>query len=387
MNMHGFIAPAQVKPARPTLIQSIRNWIVEKRIFLLIVVAPTLLVAAYLYLVAADQYETEAHFTIQSPGSTSSTPSSFGDLIGFSTMSVSQSQAMGVGDYLASQEAVDTLQKKLNLIEIFRRPGADPFYKLKPAYPTPERLHSYYEGMVTVRYNRDTGISTLQVRTFRPGDSFALIQELLKLGEQRVNQLNERAYADAVSSAERQLSEAEDNARQIEREVTNFRQTHADVDPMTSGEAQTTLVKTITGNLVAARAQLDVVARMVGRNSPQYKAMDARVRALSTEVDRQAATLTGGSKTIAARLGNYEDLRVRQQFAGKRYDTAAAALEKAREQARRQSLYLVRIVDPSMPVKALYPHRLRIVATMLITLLVAYGIGWLVIAGVKEHAI
>lgn len=388
MNMHGFITPVQNVGESPSVGRMAAEWIRSHRPFLLLVVLPVLLVAGYLYLVAADQYETEAHFTIQSPGSNSSAPSGFGEFLGLSSgMSSSQSQAMGVADYLSSQEAVNTLRSKENLVERFRRPEADPFYKLHPANPTPERLLKYYSSMVEIRYNRDTGISTLLVRSFRPKDSYDIIRSMLELGEQRVNQLNQRAYNDAVSSSQRQLNEAEANARNIEHQMTVFRQAQGDVDPSKSGEAQTMLVKTLTANLSAARAQLSVIAKMVGPHSPQYSATAARVASMQSEIARQTGELTGGQRTIAGRLGSYEDLKVRQEFAAKRYDAAAAALEKARDQASKQSLYLVRVVDPSMPVKALYPKRLQIITTLSLVLLVSYGIGWLIIAGVREHSI
>jgi capsular polysaccharide transport system permease protein len=385
MNMHGFISPDQtvvkMSPARRAV-----DWILDHRIAFLIVVLPTLLVAAYLYLVAANQYETEAHFTIQSAGSSSSTPTSFGDFLGLSgAMSPSQSQAMGVADYLSSQEAVNTLRGKLHLVDRFRRPEADVFYRLK-ADPTPETLLKYYNTMVQVRYNRDTGISTLQVRAFRPKDAYEIISAMLVLGENRVNQLNQRAYNDAVASAQNQLADAEKGARDIERQMTSYRQSQGDINPTVSGQAQTTLVTTMTGNLATARAQLDLMGRMIGHGSPQYRAMQNRVAALQTQVGRQNGELTGGNGTIAARLGEYEDLKVRQEFAAKRFDAAASSLEKAKDQARRQSLYLVRIVDPSMPVKSTFPKRLHIVGTLLLTLAVAYSIGWMIVAGVREHA-
>src|SRR5436190_2018322 len=123
MNMHGFITPAQTSdPHKPSRVERMMKWIRKRRIFMLIVVLPTLLTGIYLYLVAADQYQTEAHFVVQS-SSGSSSPMSFGDVLGFAApVSASQSQAMGVSDYLGSQEVVDTLQKQLNLVQLFRRP-------------------------------------------------------------------------------------------------------------------------------------------------------------------------------------------------------------------------------------------------------------------------
>ena len=389
MNMHGFIAPnrSDRRPSKSRL-APILAWLRSHKPFLAIVVAPTLLVTAYYYLVASDQYHTEAHFTIQSSSGSSGTTSSLGDMFSLAGgLTPSQAQAMGVADFLSSQGAVDILQKKLDIVSMFRRSGTDPISRLNPATPSPERLLSYYKNMVQVHYNRDTGISTLEVRGFRPDDSYRIIQTLLDLGEARVNELNTRSYADGVQAAKRQLDAAEDNVRQVQMRMTTYRQSNKDINPTESGAAQTTLVATLTANVVSARAQLSQMASVIGSSSPQYRAMAARVHSLETQLNSQSGRLAGGGSTIASRLGNYEDLVVLQEFAGKRYEAAAANLEKANEQAQRQSLYLVRVVDPVMPVKSEYPERFRIVSTFLLILMVTYGIGWLIVAGVREHAV
>ncbi|WP_199860830.1 glycosyltransferase [Sphingomonas aurantiaca] len=107
---------------------------------------------------------------------------------------------------------------------------------------------------------------------------------------------------------------------------------------------------------------------------------------LGSQVAAQSAKLAGGGNAIAAGLGDYERLRMQQEFLSKRYDAASAAFEAARQQAVRQQLYVVRIVDANMPVRSEYPKRALSLLTLFIALMVLYGLGWLVAAGVREHA-
>jgi capsular polysaccharide transport system permease protein len=387
MNMYGFIAPTTTGGSRRSILVKARSWIGTHRAFMLLVVLPTLLVSGYYLLVASDQYQSEARFTVQTSEGPSVQTSGVGDILGITGgASPSQSQAMGIAEYLQSQEAVDALQRQVNLVGMFRREGVDPLARLRSARPKPERLLDYYKSMVHVRYNRDSGISELDVRAFKPDDAYRLSQALLAMGEHRVNYLNERMFDDAVTNAKLQLAQAEQNAQLIEKSITAYRQSNQDINPTNSGEAQTSLVAQLTGTLAAARAQLAQMGLIINHSSPQYRAMAARVSTLETEINRQSGRLAGGSGTIAARLGGYEDLIVRQQFAAKRYESAAAALEKATDQARRQSLYLVRIVDPNKPVRADYPQTGRILVTFILVLLTVYAIGWLIVAGVREHA-
>jgi len=125
---------------------------------------------------------------------------------------------------------------------------------------------------------------------------------------------------------------------------------------------------------------------MISPSSPQYQALAAHVAALQAQVDAQAGRLVGGSGAIANDISGYQALMLRREFLAKRYEAAAASLEKAREQALQQQLYLVRVVDANMPVKSTYPERWRILGTVVVALLLIYSIGWLIVAGVREHA-
>jgi capsular polysaccharide transport system permease protein len=228
----------------------------------------------------------------------------------------------------------------------------------------------------------------LSVHAFRPDDAYTIIRHLLEMGEQRVNTMNARSYEDAIAASRRQLGEAETALAAVQGDLTAFRQNRADVDPEGSSKAQIGLVSGLRANLAAAQAQLETTGAFVSHSSPQYVALSRQVRSLEAQLAAQSGRLAGdgGERTIAGNLGGYEDLRLRQEFAGKRYEAAAAALAQARERARRQQLYLVRVVEPNMPVKSLFPQRGKIVLTAFFALLLVYSIGWLIAAGVREHA-
>jgi capsular polysaccharide transport system permease protein len=387
MNMHGIIAPAADQTVEASRVERTRDWIKRNRLFVLLVVLPSLLVAGYLFLIASDQYESEAHFLVRTPAVAEVPGTGVSQALSVITgAGPGQSEAMSVADYLTSHDVVDVLRRDDRLVERFNLTGADPLSKLWQTNPTPEQLLRYYRRQVKVHYSTETGITTLDVRSFRPQDSYDLARRLLDLGERRVNQLNQRSYRDAIRMAERQLAQAETDLGAIQGQLTSFRQSRREIDPEASGQAQIGVVAGLNGQLAAARAQLSAMGQAIDHGSPQYRALAARVGALQAQVNAQAGRLAGGSGAIASNIGGFERLQLRQQFLAKRYEAAAASLDKARDQALRQQLYLVRVVDANRPVKALYPERWRILATVVISLLLAYSIGWLIAAGVKEHA-
>ena len=390
MNMHGIMVPQQEHEVESRTLRSRRrlsNWLQRRKMFLLIVVLPTMLVAGYYYLIASNQYESEAHFIVRTTGPQAVSGLGVSQAISAMTgMSATQNDAMSVADYLTSHDVVATLRREAALTEKFQRADIDPVSRLRGTNPSPEKLLKYYLDHVAVKFNTETGIATLRVHAFRPQDSYDLAEKLLSLGERRVNLLNDRSYKDSIANAQRQLADTERELAAVQTRLTHFRQSRSDIDPKASGQAQLELVSKLRGDLSAAQAQLNGMSGMINRSSPQYAALAGHIRALQGQIAAQSGRLTGDNRAIAQDIGGYEDLQMRQTFLTQTYAGAAAALDRAREQAQRQQLYLVRIVEPNMPVKSLYPERGRIVLTVLIALLISYALGWLLAAGTREHA-
>jgi len=362
------------------------RWMRAHRNWCLIVLAPTLLVAVYYFLVAADQYESEAHFVVRTADAQPSMPSGLGQALTMVGGASSERDALLVADYLKSHDAVNALQSRLDLTERFRRPEADIVSRLWFTHPTPEQLEKYFDGKADVDVSSETGITTLKVRSFRPEDSYRIVRELIQLGEGRVNTLNRRNYANAVAMSKRQVDEAEENLAQVQGQITRFRRDERDFNPQVTGTSRTGMVSELQGQLAVARAQESSMAAVLSPNSPQLIATRQRVAALSRQVRAETAKLSQGPGNVAAGMGQYENIKIRQELAGKRFELASAALQRAQEDARRQQLYVVPVVDANMPVRALYPQRIKIVLTAFLALLLIYGIGWLITAGVREHA-
>jgi capsular polysaccharide transport system permease protein len=387
MNMHGFMTPADPQEDRAlTLVERARNLVYARRWFFLIVVLPTVLVGLYLYLYAADQYESEAHFLVQSADKTQIPSAGASALSMLTGVGSGQNEAMSVADYLTSHDAVAKLRQEDRLVERFQRPGVDLLSRLFGTNPTPERVLRYYQRQVKVKFDTESGITTIKVHSFTPQDSYDIAQKLLQIGEQRVNELNARRYTDEIANARRVLDEAEAALTANDAAMTAFRHKSGDIDPQATGAAQLGLVSGLSSQLAAARAQLQTMAGVISPSSPQYQALAAHINSLQAQVDAQSGKLTGRADSITNDVSEYQALMLRRDFLNKRYEAAAASLEKAREQALQQELYLQRVVNPNMPVKALFPERARILATVLVALLLVYSIGWLIVAGVREHA-
>lgn len=386
--MHGIVRPKpQIveRRERDGLLTRMVRIVRGNLAFSLIVILPTLIVATYMEVFAADQYESSSDFIVRR--SSSMVPgTNMGQMLGFSIgASATGPDAMLVQQYLLSHDAVARLEAKDDLVDVFRRPEADLLSRLFSADPKPERLLAYYRRHVDVQGDEASGILHLTVHTFRPQDSYHIAQRLLELGEQQINFINERTYNDNVAASRREMQQTRQQLAEIQGKLTGYRRANQDVDPESTGRAQLTLVTGLTGNVVDARARLKAIESVLGRNNPQYRAMAQQVHALEEQVSGQSTKIAGPNQSVANRLSDYEQLVIQRDEIAKVYADAAVRSQAAQAEARRQQLYLIRVVQPNLPVKSEFPKRWQTIASVFVGLFLAYAIGWLLWAGVKEH--
>jgi capsular polysaccharide transport system permease protein len=367
--------------------KSRRNYLTSRNLFFAIVLLPTALASFYYAFIAAPIYVSEARFVVRSP--TQPQPVGIGSLLqgaGLGGFSTGDSNIYAVHAYIMSRNAVADLERRHNLRTILARPQLD----FLARFPRPferdnfEDLYREYPRFVTVGYDGLTGISVLRVEAFRAEDAAALAQALLEGGEAVVNRLNDRAAADALADARRQVAESETRVIDSEAALTQFRNRERLIDPSRAGLASLDVTGKLELQLDTLRADRAALAASAPA-SPQLAVMDRQIHAFEAQLDAERAKMAGDSSSLAPKIGQYERLVLDREFAAKELTVTSTALEEAREEVRRKRLYLERVVPPNVPDTPLLPKRWFSVAMVFVTTLLIYATVALVVAGLKEH--
>lgn len=352
----------------------------------LFVVLPSLLTGVYFFGYAADQYESEADFVVRNPQLSGSNATGLSQFLGLAGgMTMAEAESFSIGTFLSSHDAVFALQKKLDLVKLFRRPEADILSRLWWDNPTAEILQRYYDQQVTVSFKQDTGITKISAHAFRPEDARVIVNTLLDLGEKRINEYNERAINETLRVAQSEVSRAEERVVAAQRNLTDHRMRNGDIDPQKTSSSQLGLVAKLQEQLAQLKVKLSGMLTYLRSDNAQVAAVTAQIKGIENQIAIESAKLTGQTGAMAPILAEYEQLRLQVDFAQSRYASALSALETARIQAFKQQLFVTRIVEPNLPERALFPRSTLNTLTVFFGLLLSYGIGWLVIAGMREH--
>ena len=360
--------------------------------FVGLVLVPSFAAMIYFAFIASDQLAAEARFAVRqididtSESSPQSSSESGNSSVNFSFTATGQN-AYIVTSYIQSRAIVDDLNKKLNLRDIFRRPEADIWARLKRNASIDE-LTDYWKSMVTTYIDGPSGIVTLDVRAFRADDAVAVANAVLELSESLVNRISDRARRDAMAMSEEEVRHAYEMTQSALADLRAFRDNSGIIDPVQSGTEIGKLLIPLLTEKIRLESELFVASRNLDDSAPTIKALKSRLDSAEQQITTLRAKLTnndGNGKSLASSLAKFEALDLQRQFAEKLYGLAQADLDRARQRADRQSVYLTVFVPPSMPEEARYPRRIAFTILIFIGLAIVWAIGVMTLASVEDH--
>ncbi|MDT8276828.1 MAG: capsule biosynthesis protein [Roseomonas mucosa] len=383
----GGLEGSNVLPPLPRRRGRLQALLHRYRMILLVIGLPMLIASTYFLLVATPQYQSEARFLVRTRSGGPTASSALGSLLTSAGFTSSNEDALAIVDFIKSRDALDGVQRTLNLVEIWRRPEADLVARLWDSDPPAERLLKYYKRMVNVSHDSSSGTVTLSVRAFRTEDAQAVAEALLTLSEGLVNKLGDRARENTLNVARAEVTRAEQRVIAAREAVTDFRVRERLVDPASEAKASLEIVAKLEATLTQARAELIEKTAYLRPGNPELRNVQNRIDALERQIAIERARITAdGQQALPQQLAGYERLLLEREFADKQLASATASLETARVDAQRQALFLARVVEPNMAQEAEYPKAGFILGSLFAILCVLYAMGWLVVAGVREHA-
>jgi capsular polysaccharide transport system permease protein len=363
-----------------------KPWIRRHWLFVALVGAPTVAAVLYYGLVASDVYVSESRFLVRSPQH--QTPSGLvGELLQSSGFSHSQDDTYAVRDYILSRDALKELDDKLNLRKSFSSSDVD----ILDRFPglgwnrSFEKFYLYYGKHVGVEYDPVSSITVLTARAFTAEDAHKINDLLLSISEQLVNTLNDQSRRDLISFADNEVKIASDKAKDASLALLGYRSSQEVFEPEKQAAIQLEGVAKIQQELVATEMELAQIKKLSPDN-PQIGALNNRAASLRDAISAEAAKVTSSHGSFSARAPNFERLALDVQFADKQLGIALAELESARTEALQKQLYLERLVQPSLPDKAMEPKRFRSVLIVFVLSLIGWAVASILIASVREHA-
>lgn len=366
-----------------------RRHIVLGASFLAMVVLPIVVTTAYLFGWAQDQYASRVGFVLRNEEMASAS-SMLSGLLGVTGGPTSSDNEV-LYRFIQSEDMAARVDKRLNLHGIYStHASTDPVFSLAPE-SSREELLAYWNRMMKVFYDNGSGLIEVRVNAFTPEESQAIARVILEESTSLVNAISDIAREDATRYAREDLSLAEDRLRETRMAVAEFRNRTQMVDPAADVAGQMTLLGSLQGQLATALIESDVL-KQTGVKSEDSRSVQVarRISVIEERLREERAKLGAGSTgtqtgDFVTAVGDFERLRVEQEFAEKAYLASLAAYDAARAEAQRKSRYLATYIQPTLAETALYPRRLLIISMTFVFLTLAWSVVALIYYAIRDR--
>ena len=376
--------PATRPPARFARFETRHRMILLS--FVLAVVGPSLLTAAYLWTMAADQFHSRVGFSVRLEES-SPAMSLLSGLSGISGSSSSDTDILF--EFIQSQNLVAEIDAELDLRALWSKPQGDPVFALDPDAPL-EDLVDYWNDMVHLTRGKSAGLLEVEVRAFAAGDATLISSTLFAKSSEMINHLSAIAREDAIRYAREDLEVAVERLKTAREAVTQFRNLHQLVNPDLDIQSQAGLLANLQNQQAAALVEIDLLRDTARADDPRLVQAERKLQVIENRIaaERDKLGIGSGSEDHAAwadLIGEYERLAVDREFAERAYVSAMASYDTAVAESRRQSRYLAAYMEPTRAETSIYPKRVTLLAALSLFLALGWSIGLLIYYSIRDR--
>lgn len=358
----------------------------SKRLMIWLVGVPMVLALVYYSVFALDRYVSTAQVAVRQVGNNEA-PQMPGLAVMLSGLNpTSREETLYLREFLTSQDMLNVLQQKLDWSTHYAGRWRDPLYWLSNDAQR-EDLLEYYRRIVSAHFDEQTGLLSVSVQAFDPRFAEEVLKIMLGESERFVNELSHRMAREQMAFAQSELAKARTVYEDRREDMLKFQSTNNLLDAEATAKARAEIIAELEANLTKERTTLKGLSSTLNADTPQIRQQRNRINALeqqlASEIQRLVSQKGGDKLNVVA--SRYRNLTIDAAIAEEAYKFAVSSVESARIEASKKLRSLVTVVSPNLPDRATYPARVYNLVTLLIALLLFYGIARFVIATIEDH--
>ncbi len=342
---------------RPRSIDKVFFWLSTCAVLVLFVV-PVLLAIVYYGFLAADQFESETRFTVRS-----STPALGKDQLGKATglpaAKIIQDTQI-IADFINSKAMLHELEEKVSFRKVYGDADVDYWARLDDDATSEEAL-KYWRRMVSISISPSSGIVTVKVRAFSPGDAQNILRQVVARAEVVVNDINSRIWKDVTATAQANFDYAVSNLKEAREQLQVAQDKTGVLSVEGTSAVINSLITTTERQVLELEQKYDTQRAFVSKNAPHLLVLQREIKSKReqlADLNQQLAGGNAGGNNLANVSVAIAQRQLEQSLAEQQFSQSVKTLEQIRFASRQQLLYLDAFLAPEKPDSAEYPKRL-----------------------------
>lgn len=379
------IAATDAETRQEHMAKALRGW----RGMALFTLVPLFLVSAYYLFWVSDRFVSTTQLIVKKNDTDSGASSSLSLLV--PGVGSDSQDAYLVVNYIHSLDMALYLDKETGLRSYYQSHNYDIFSRLTQD-ATQEDYLDYYREHVTVSFDEQTGIITLEAQAYEPEFAQRLVEVMTKKSEDFVNSISNQLAEKQVEFVRKELDLSKQKLRNAKQTVLDFQNRNNVVSPEGLTQGISAIIQNLESRVSELRAKLTASKTYLNAGSSQVVSIKTEIDALEQQIEQEKLKLVGSSKEgneqrLNSLTASFQNLQLDLQFGMDAYKAALKALETARMEASGKLKHLMVVSQPSLAEEPEYPHKLYNLVSLAVVLLLLYGIVKMLIASVRDHRI
>jgi len=345
---------------------------------------PLMVAALYYAFLASDQYVSEGHFIVRQDSLVQAPQLDLGALVG-NTNSAQRADALLLKAFIESQDMLSFLNAENGFREHYQSSDVDWLSRL-PAGASREKLYAYYLGKVRVTVDDESSIVHVEMRAFGSEYSRQLLKAIASHSEIFVNGIGQALAREQMTFIQTELDRSYERMRKASNDLLALQNRSSLLSPEAEVQSVAQIIGSLEAELAKQRTEVRRLGGFLNAAAPEIVAARNTIAALERQIQQERDRQVGSGKGALNALSvKYQEAQMTVKLATDIYQSTLTALETVRLDASRKVKYLVTVSEPSLPETAKYPRRIYVLLTMLVVLVVLYGIGKLIVATIEDH--
>lgn len=349
--------------------------------FALVIIA-SLMIVFYYTILASPRYVSHIQFVVKQA---SSNELPIAGLAAIGASSPSMRDALILKEYIISSEMAAALNKKINLKEHYESDKWD-FISRLHLNSTQEEYVAYYKKHIDVIYDEMSEIIKIEVQSFDKNYSLTVANTLMEISEEFINQLGQKMAQQQIDFAKKEVNRAYAIVKNNQTSLVEFQNKHQLFNPEFQSTALLEAINQLEAQVISHQTELKSLQAYMQPNSSEIKAKEYKLSALKQQLAQERKKLINQDNESLNKVNlDFKEIELNGLLGIDLYKSALTALELIRTDSLTKLKHLLIVEYPKVAEEDTYPRRLYSIFTWFAFLLIAYFIGRLIIAVIKDH--
>lgn len=343
-----------------------------------------LLAFIYIMFLKAELYESKTALMVRDLSASSSASSLGLSILGASSNSQLQ-DSMVVQEYLLSLDMFLLLDKEFELTKHYKSDELDFIERLSSNATTEETL-KFYQKRLNINYDEVSGLLHLAYAHTDPNAAQKILQYMVSRVEHELNEFNRRKAKKQLKFIEIEHEKNKKKMNESTAFLEKYQNEHLLLDPANKAASSSSIIANLEATLNQKRIEYKTKSNYLNANNYELTALKTEILETEHSLENAKKDLTGKSEDRLNKvLFEYEKLKMQAEFDTEIYKNALVQLETIKLDVLKEAKTLSVVSKPNLPDGYTYPNKPKVFITLIIVMLLMYGIFSMLSAIIKDH--